>query len=234
VDKPQALSQIMAVNVLKAESLIDAFGLVGVYAVVFLETGLFFGFFLPGDSLLFVAGIASSPMAETLVGTKLSLPALLVGVPLAAIAGSQLGHFLGARFGRALFDRPESRVFKSQYVTRSERYFNRFGPARAVVLARFIPVVRAFLSPVAGILGMPARTFLLWNVVGGVLWTDSILLLGHYTAGAIPQSLIDRYMFPVVGLIVVVSILPMLIEVVRGLRRRREAPEPEKVDSADR
>lgn len=224
----------MAVNVLKAESLIDAFGLLGVYVVVFLETGLFFGFFLPGDSLLFVAGIASSPMAESLVGTRLSLPALLVGVPLAAIAGSQLGHFLGARFGRALFDRPESRVFKSQYVSRSEQYFNRFGAARAVVLARFIPVVRAFLSPVAGILGMSARKFLLWNVVGGVLWTDSILLLGHYTAGVIPQSLIERYMFPVVAVIVVISVLPMLIEVVRGLRRRREAPEPEKVDSADR
>ncbi|HEY3501332.1 MAG TPA: DedA family protein [Actinocatenispora sp.] len=226
-EQTRASTEILAVNLLDPKSLIGSFGLIGVYAVVFVETGLFFGFFLPGDSLLFIAGIASSSVAEKLVGAHLSFPALMIGVPIMAIAGAQLGHFLGARFGRALFDRPESRIFKAQYVEKAEHYFNKFGPARAVVLARFIPVVRAFLNPVAGILEMPARKFFVWNVVGGILWTDSILLLGNRTAGVIPPSVVDRYVLPVIAAIVILSVLPMLIELVRGfIGRRRAAAAP--------
>ena len=217
----RTVAEPLAVNLLDPKSLIDTFGLVGVYAVIFVETGLFFGFFLPGDSMLFIAGIASSAVAEHLLGTQLSLPALLVGVPIAAIAGAQLGHFLGARFGRAMFDRPESRIFKTQYVDRAEYYFNRFGPAKAVVLARFIPVVRAFLNPIAGILDMPWHKFLLWNAIGGVVWTDGILLLGNRTAGIIPPSVIDKYLLPIIAVIVLVSLLPMLREVAKRLLARR-------------
>ncbi|GAA4217164.1 DedA family protein [Actinocatenispora rupis] len=233
-EQTRASTEILAVNLLDPKSLIGSFGLVGVYTVIFVETGLFFGFFLPGDSLLFIAGIASSSVAEQLVGAKLSFPALMVGVPIMAIAGAQLGHFLGAKFGRSLFDRPESRIFKAQYVEKAEHYFNKFGPAKAVVLARFIPVVRAFLNPVAGILEMPAKKFLLWNVIGGVVWTDSILLLGNRTAGVIPPSVIDRYVLPVIAAIVVISVLPMLIELVRGIRgRRRAAAETESTDAPE-
>src|SRR5207244_7601203 len=127
------------------------------------------GFFLPGDSLLFVAGIAASPVAADIVGVRLSLPALLVGAPICAVAGAQLGHLLGARYGRRLFARPDSRLFKVEYVDRAEYYFTRYGPAKAIVLARFVPIVRTFLNPVAGTLRMPARRFLVWNVIGGLL-----------------------------------------------------------------
>lgn len=221
-------------NLLDPKSLIDTFGLVGVYAVIFAETGLFFGFFLPGDTLLFIAGVASSAAADHLLGARLSLPALLVGVPLAAIAGAQFGHFLGARFGRALFDRPESRIFKTQYVDRAEYYFNRFGPAKAVVLARFIPVVRAFLNPIAGMLEMPWQRFLLWNVVGGVVWTDGILLLGNRAAGMIPASVIDTYLLPVIAVVVLISLLPVLRELgKRLLARRRSRRAPTRADDTD-
>ncbi|MGA8115367.1 MAG: DedA family protein [Actinocatenispora sp.] len=232
-EKTRAVSELLSVNLLDPKSLIQTFGLFGVYVVIFVETGLFFGFFLPGDTLLFIAGVATSPVATRMLGDHLSLPALMVGVPVMAIAGAQLGHYLGARFGRALFERPESRIFRAQYVEKAEYYFNRFGAAKAVVLARFIPVVRAFLNPVAGILEMPARRFLIWNVVGGVLWTESILLLGNRAAGAIPPEVIDRYMLPVIAVIVVASVVPMLLELVRNMRRRRAAPEQAgKADSA--
>lgn len=218
--KTRALSDLMSFNLLDPKSIIQTLGLIGVYAIVFAETGLFFGFFLPGDSLLFIAGVAASPVAERIVGAKLSLPLLLIGVPILAVAGAQLGHYLGARFGRALFDRPDSRIFKKKHVDKAEHYFNKFGPAKAVVLARFIPVVRTFLNPIAGILEMPARTFFLWNVVGGVIWTEAVLLVGYKLADVIPASVIDKYMIPAVGVIIVISALPVIIEVIRGWREK--------------
>src|SRR4051794_4604629 len=142
---------------------------------MFVETGLLVGFFFPGDSLLFLAGIAASPAAFEIVGVRLSLPLLLIGAPICAILGAQLGHLLGARYGRRMFERPNSRLFRKEYVDKAEHYFNKFGPPKAVILARFIPIVRTFLNPVAGMLGMRARTFLVWNIIGGVLWTEGVL-----------------------------------------------------------
>jgi membrane-associated protein len=205
-EKTRALSDALAVSPLDPKGLIKAFGLLGVWAILFAETGLLVGFFLPGDSLLFLAGVAASPVALEIVGTRLSLTGLLIGAPIFAIAGAQVGHLLGARYGRRLFDRPSSRFFKREYVDAAEHYFRRFGPARAVILARFIPIVRTFLNPVAGVLEMPARQFFIWNVVGGVLWTDGILLAGYALAkkinSLIPPEKIDTYLLPVVALIV--------------------------------
>jgi membrane-associated protein len=216
----------LAVNVLDPKSLIRSFGLLGVLAIVFAETGLLVGFFLPGDSLLFVAGIAASPVATDVLGIQpLPLPVLLVAAPVCAIAGAQLGHHLGARYGVRLFDRPDSRLFKTEYVRRAEYYFTRYGPPKAVVLARFIPIVRTFLNPVAGMLGMPVRRFLLWNMIGGVVWVDGVLLAGYLPARKLRDTIgaanIDRYLLPVVALIVVVSVLPILIEVIRTRRAER-------------
>src|SRR5262249_52875992 len=156
----------------------------------------------PGDSLLFIAGVAASPFADKIVhGVQLNIGVLLVGAPISAIAGAQVGHMLGARYGRKMFDRPNSRLFKPEYVDKAEHYFAKFGPAKAVILARFIPIVRPFLNPVAGVLGMPARQFLLYNVIGGILWTDGILLVGYGLAkrlSAVPN--IDKYILPAVAL----------------------------------
>jgi membrane-associated protein len=216
----------LAINVLDPRSLIQSFGLLGVLALMFVETGLLVGFFFPGDSLLFVAGIAASPVATDILGVRpLPLPVLLIGAPACAIAGAQLGHHLGARYGVKMFERPDSRLFKAEYVKRAEHYFNKYGPAKAVVLARFIPVVRTFLNPVAGMLHMPARRFLLWNVVGGILWTDGVLLAGYLPARKLRDTIgaanIDKYLLPVVALIVLLSVLPIVIEVVRTRRAER-------------
>jgi len=221
-----AIADTLAVNPLNAADLLAAFGLIGVLVILFAETGLLVGFFFPGDSLLFLAGIAASPFANKILpGVQLPLWPLLIGAPICAIAGAQVGYFLGVRYGRRMFDRPNSRFFKREYVEKAEYYFERFGPAKAVILARFIPIVRTFLNPVAGVLEMPARTFLLWNVVGGILWTDGILLVGYFVARKItdyiPAGEIDKYLLPVIVLIVLISALPIFIEIWRKRRETR-------------
>jgi membrane-associated protein len=229
-EKTRPFGDLLAFNPLDAKGLLSTFGVIGVWLIMFVETGLLVGFFFPGDSLLFLAGVAASPVASELVGTHLSLTSLLIGAPLCAIAGAQLGHFLGARYGRQMFNRPNSRIFKKEYVEKAEHYFAKFGPARAVVLARFIPIVRTFLNPVAGVVGMPARQFFVWNVVGGVLWTDGIILIGWALAKQIfdlTGGEIDKYLLPAVALIVLISALPIFIEIYRGWReKRRKAAEP--------
>lgn len=235
-----ALVDNLAINPLDAAELLAAFGLAGVLIILFAETGLMIGFFFPGDSLLFLAGVAASPFANAILpGVQLPIWPLLIGAPICAIAGAQLGHLLGARYGPRMFDRPNSRLFKREYVEKAEHYFNKFGPPKAVVLARFIPIVRTFLNPVAGVLEMPARTFLTWNVVGGVLWTDGILLAGYFAARKIteyiPADKIDAYLLPAVVVIVLISATPIFVEIWRSrrdARRRGTAVQPEP-DSAD-
>ncbi|AEV81113.1 membrane protein [Actinoplanes sp. SE50] len=222
----RALTEQLALNPLDASQLLHTFGLYGVWAILFAETGLLIGFFFPGDSLLFLAGIAASPVADALFGdgTRISLAGLLIGAPICAIAGAQFGHYLGARYGRRMFERPDSKLFKREYVDKAEHYFQKFGPAKAVVLARFIPVVRTFLNPVAGTLGMPARQFLLWNVVGGVIWTDGVLLIGYALAKQIYHAVgdkIDHYILPVVVIIVLISALPIFIEILRERKAKK-------------
>lgn len=224
-EKTRALLDGLALNPLDVKGLLKTFGLVGVWVILFAETGLLIGFFLPGDSLLFLAGVAASPVADELVGTRLSLVGLLIGAPICAITGAQLGHWLGAKYGRKMFARPDSRFFKLEYVAKAEYYFQKFGPAKAVVLARFIPIVRTFLNPVAGVLGMPAKTFFMWNVIGGILWTDGIILAGWALAkqirNVIPDGQIDKYILPAVAVIIFISILPILIEMYRERRNKR-------------
>lgn len=195
--------------------LFGAFAAVGVLLIIFAETGLLFGCVLPGDSLLFAAGILTA--VSELNGVefqKVSLPVLLIGGPIAAIAGAQLGHWLGAKYGRKLFDRPDSRIFRKEWVEKAEYYFNRFGPEKAVVVARFVPIVRTFLNPLAGMLGMDAKRFFVWNAVGAVIWCDSLFLLGHYLGASVPD--IDRYILPGVVVILVLSAVPIVREVMKG------------------
>jgi len=211
----------LAVNFLSPDSLIATFGLIGVLLIIFAETGLLIGFFLPGDSLLFLAGVAASGAAAEVAGAQLPIGWLLIGAPICAIAGAQVGHLIGARVGPHLFNRPDSRVFKREYVEKAEYYFEKFGPPKAVVLARFIPIVRTFLNPVAGVLEMPARTFFVWNVVGGLIWTESIILLGYLLGDQLAGS-IDRYVLPGIAVIVAISVLPIVLEVLRSRRSRAD------------
>jgi membrane-associated protein len=228
-----ALGQTIALNPLDAAGLIATFGLIGVLTIVFAETGLLIGFFFPGDSLLFLAGIAASPFANAIFqGVQLNIWALLVGAPLCAIAGAQLGHLLGARYGRKLFHKPNSKIFKPEYVDKAEYYFNKFGPAKAVILARFIPIVRTFLNPVAGVLEMPARQFFVYNVIGGVLWTDGILLVGYLLAKQLSKvPNIDRYILPAVVVIVLISAIPIFVEIWRNRRGGNGASTDDSADA---
>ncbi|XVQ86292.1 DedA family protein [Microbispora siamensis] len=204
-------------------SMLGAFATIGVIAIVFAETGLLVGFFLPGDSLLVTAGIFSTAAAAEGFGiAPLSLPTLLIGAPLAAIAGAQLGHLLGAQVGRKMFDKPDSRLFKREHVEKAEFYFEKFGPAKAVVAARFMPIVRTFMNPVAGVLEMDARRFFVWNVIGGVVWVEALLLLGYFLGSKVEG--IDKYILPGVFVVILLSVIPIVREVLKNRRAAASVP----------
>ncbi|MBB5870891.1 membrane-associated protein [Allocatelliglobosispora scoriae] len=238
IDKVRALGESLSFDPLNPKDWLNwlgSFAMFGVWAIMFAETGLLIGFFLPGDSLLFIAGVAASPVAEAMGFTAIPIWGLLIGAPICAILGAQTGHWLGARYGRRMFSRPDSRLFKQEYVEKTEHYFRKFGPGKAVVLARFIPIVRTFMNPVAGVLGMPAKEFFLWNVIGGILWTDGILLAGYFLAERIQNSIgaenIDKYILPFVFVIVLISLIPIFIEMIRARREKRREAAAAKIDA---
>ncbi|MES9520333.1 DedA family protein [Streptomyces capoamus] len=203
----------LAVNVLDAHSLLAAFGVLGVGVVLFAETGLLIGFFLPGDSLLFTAGLLCTGTADRTV--RLSLAPLLCAAAVGALAGAQCGYLIGRRAGGALIGRSRSRRLH-EGVRRAEELLERYGHAKAVVLARFVPVVRTVLNPMAGALEVPVRTFTVWQVVGGLVWSLGLTLAGYALGSSVPD--VDRYLLPLVALVALVSLIPLLAEVLRARR----------------
>jgi membrane-associated protein len=197
--------------------LIETFGTLGVLAIVFAETGLLIGFFLPGDSLLFTAGLLASTSSDSKV--HLNLAVLLIGCTAAAIIGAETGYFIGLKAGPALFRREDSRIFKREYVDKAEQHLARYGHGKAIVLARFIPIVRTFLNPVAGVLKVDVRTFTLWNVVGAVIWAPVVVLLGYALGSSV--SNVDKYILPGVVVIVALSLIPVALEVRKARRESR-------------
>lgn len=200
-----------AVNVLDATSLLSSFGAVGIAVVMFAETGLLIGFFLPGDSLLFTAGLLCVSGGSKVV--HLSLWQVLIAALAGALLGAQTGYLLGRRGGPALLARTRSRKLH-EGADRAAELLDRYGHAKAVVLARFVPVVRTVLNPLAGALGVPARTFTLWQVAGGTVWSVGLVLGGYALGSSIPH--VDTYLLPLVALIVVLSLLPLALELRRG------------------
>ncbi|MEU0048784.1 DedA family protein [Streptomyces sp. NPDC006309] len=217
---PPHLAAQLAVNVLDARSLLAAFGVLGVGVVMFAETGLLVGFFLPGDSLLFTAGLLCSGTADRAV--HLSLGPLLVAAALGALAGAQCGYLLGRKAGGALLARSRSKRLH-EGAQRAEELLERYGFAKAIVLARFVPVVRTVLNPMAGALGAPVRTFTLWQVIGGLVWSLGLTLAGYALGSSVPD--VDRYLLPLVALIVLVSLIPLLSEVLRSRRAAKAREE---------
>ena len=189
--------------------LIETFGTIGLLVTIFAESSLIF--FLPGDTLLFTAGLLASQ-------GKLNIGVVLIGSFVAAVAGNQVAYAVGARLGPSLF-KPNSRLFKMEYVRRSEEYFDKYG-SRTIVLARFIPAVRTFAPILAGIGSMRYRTFVTFNIVGALLWAVGVTILG-YTLGKTVHG-IDKYLLPVILLIAALSAIPVLLEVRRN--RRNKAP----------
>ncbi|MFH7595225.1 DedA family protein [Streptomyces racemochromogenes] len=206
-------SATLAVNLLDAHSLLATFGVVGIAVVMFAETGLLIGFFLPGDSLLFTAGLLCAGTAGGDV--KLSLPAVLAAAVIGALAGAQCGYLIGRRAGSALLARSRSKKLH-EGAARAEELLEKYGHAKAIVLARFVPVVRTVLNPVAGALRIPGRVFTCGQVAGGLLWTVGLVLAGYALGSSIPN--VDTYLLPMVGLIVAISLLPVAIEILRSRR----------------
>lgn len=184
-------------------------GLGLVCAIVFVETGLFMGFFLPGDSLLVSAGI----FART---GLLPLGWLVPLACLSAIVGDQVGYAIGYRTGQALFTRDDSLLFKKKHVERTQRFYERYG-AKTIVLARFVPIVRTFAPVVAGVGAMRYRRFTAYNVLGGVLWVLCTALGGYWLASLVPD--IEKKIHAVIAVVIVLSVLPGVFEILRERRR---------------
>jgi membrane-associated protein len=202
---------------LNPRDILDSFGpwaTVGLILIIFAETGLLIGFFLPGDSLLFTGGILASQ-------GNLNIAVIAIGCFLAAVIGDQVGYTIGHRAGPPLFRRPDSRIFKQRYVDRTKEFFDKHGP-KTILLARFVPVVRTFAPVLAGVGEMDRRTFTTYNVVGGFVWAVGVTVAG-YLLGSWIGSDIDKYLLPIIAVIVVLSILPPLIEMRRERRRTRAA-----------
>ncbi|SOD72797.1 membrane-associated protein [Jatrophihabitans sp. GAS493] len=205
-------------NILNPTHLISSYGTLGLAFIIFAETGLLIGFFLPGDSLLFLAGAYSA--ASVTAPIHLNLGLTLVAVIVAAIAGGEVGYFIGRRLGPELFKRRDSRFFKQQNVTRSREFLDEYGPGKALLIARFVPIVRTLMNPVAGVLRVPLRSFTVFNVVGGVLWAGGVTLLGYFLGSAIN---IDKYILPVTAGVILISLIPLGLEY-RRQRSRADGP----------
>lgn len=206
-----AAASMIALNPVDPHSVLASLGALGVFLVLFAETGLLIGFFLPGDSLLFTAGLLCTTRANSAV--HLSLPAVLLAAAAGALLGAQAGYLIGRRAGPALLARPD-RPRLEMAVTRARHALQRYGSGKAIVLARFVPLVRTVLNPLAGALDVPMRVFTFWQVIGGLLWSLGLTLAGYALGSRIPN--VDRYLLPVVALIVVLSLLPVLAEVRRA------------------
>jgi membrane-associated protein len=206
---------ILALNPLDAHSLLASVGTLGLFFVIFAETGLLIGFFLPGDSLLFTAGILCTTRANQTL--HLSLPAVLLAAAAGALLGAQLGYLLGRRAGPVLLSSSRPRLVAG--FERAQQALDRYGYPKAIFLARFIPVVRTVLNPLAGAVKVPARTFTLWQVVGGLVWSLGITLAGYALGSRIPS--IDKYLLPIVAVVIVLSLLPIGLEIRRDRARTR-------------
>jgi len=208
----------LAVNVLDAKDLIASWGTVGLILIIFAETGLLFGFFFPGDTVLFLAGAFAATRNPG--DPHISLGPLLVGVAIAAIVGAQVGYLIGRKAGPLFFDRPKSRLFNPKNVDKAHEVLHRYGEWKAIFLARFIPVVRTFMNPVCGVAQVPVRVFTIWNIIGGLVWTIGVTMLGYALGSSIP---IDKYIIPITLGIVVLSVIPIVLETRKNRARTAAA-----------
>ena len=189
-------------------AIVKAGGYLGIAAIVFAESGLLIGIFFPGDSLLFAAGLLSA-------GGFLAFGPLVFIVVIAAIVGDSVGYWFGANVGVGFFKRKDSRFFKQEYLKRTERFYQRYG-GRAVILARFVPIVRTIAPILAGIGSMTYKKFLSYNVLGGCLWGIGMVSLGYFLGTFIPGS--EKYILPLSLVIILVSFFPIFSNLTRGER----------------
>jgi len=221
------LSLVLAAGgAIDPKHLLETFGVLGLFAIIFAETGLLVGFFLPGDSLLVLAGLVSAVGVKSagLDMKPLNLGVVLAGLFVSAVLGAQVGHLIGYKAGPALFNKPDSRLFKQKYVDRAQHYFDKYGH-RTIIVARFIPIVRTFANPMAGVARMKPRDFFVYNLIGGAAWTVGVTMLGYVLGKTIPSA--ENHLPVIEGVIILLSLTPIAYEVIKHRRdRKRSAPTP--------
>lgn len=185
-------------------------GYVGLFAIVFAESGLFFGFFLPGDSLLVTAGLLAT---QGFFRIEFLLPLLII----AAIGGDSVGYWFGNKVGPTIFKKEKSLFFDKRHIQRAHAFYEKHG-GKTIILARFMPIIRTFAPIVAGVAKMNYKSFLFFNVLGGILWTTSMLFLGFFLGRVIPN--VDKYLLPIIGIVIFLSILPGIFEGYRSYKGR--------------
>lgn len=199
-------------NLLDPSSLVKDFGYLGIFLTLFLESGVFFGFFLPGDSLLFTAGLLASQGYLNIIG-------LIIVSVIAAILGNNVGYYTGKKAGPAIFNRRKSFLFKPERIAQAHKFFEKEGP-QSLILARFIPAVRTFVPIAAGVGQMNYRAFLIFNGLGAVLWGIGVPVLGYTLGKNVPN--IDAYLLPLIAIIIILSALPVAISYFKS--RKQKSP----------
>ena len=210
-------SRMLGPEWLDPQTLIESLGrwaLIGIIVIIFAECGLLIGFFLPGDSLLFVAGLL---VASGFIDTNIALVCLLFTI--AAVIGNIVGYWIGRKAGPTVFRKPDSRLFRQEYVDRTQHFFDHYG-ARAIILARFIPIVRTFITVMAGVGRMDYRTYVVYSTIGGILWATGVTLLGYFL-GNVP-FVANNIEAILIG-VVLLSVVPIGFEYLRHKRSGRAA-----------
>lgn len=194
---------LLGIDIEELLNSLSPYGEIVLWLIIFAETGLLIGFFLPGDSLLFTAGILAGQ-------GKLDIAMVVLGCFVFAVLGDQVGYTIGKRLGPRLFSQPDSKLFKQEYVERTKAFFEKHGP-KTIVIARFVPIVRTFAPTLAGVGEMRRKTFLLYNIVGAFLWAVGVTMLGYVLGDVIGED-VDTYLLPMIAVIILVSLIPPFLE----------------------
>ena len=193
-------------NILEPKIIIETLGLLGLFFIIFAESGLFFGFFFPGDSLLFTAGFLASQ-------SYLNIYFLVVGVFVFAVLGDNTGYWFGKKIGPKIFSKEDSIFFHKNYIIKAQDFYNKHGN-KTIVLARFVPIVRTFAPIVAGVGNMKYKDFIIYNLIGGFFWSFGMILSGYFLGRIIPG--VDQYLLPIIFIIIIISIFPAIYEIWRN------------------
>jgi membrane-associated protein len=193
-----------------ASAVVSTLGLIGVLGIIFMETGLLIGLVFPGGEVVFLAGMAASSAGTDVLGdAKLSAPLLFATAPIAAIVGGEVGYWFGKKYGRKLFERPDTRFFNQNMVRRVEKLLVQYGPRKALVFGRFIPFARTLLNPTCGVVLLDRKLFSTWNAIGAIIWTQVAIGIGYLLGDALGDRA-NSYLYIAIGVIVLITLIPMV------------------------
>lgn len=219
--RAMAWISIPGLEFLNPEWIVGTLGTAGVLTVLFVETGLLIGLVLPGDSMLFLAGVAASGTAETTIGIQLPINTLLVGAPVATFLGSQTGYWIGRKLGPKVFNKPESRYFSQKRVEQTERWLLKYGVGKALFLSRFIPIVRTLINPMCGVARISPKEFFIANMLSATIWGAGFIYLGFFVGERI-EGVVDQVLLPITLTIVLLSTIPVIREIFAHRKSRND------------